>query len=67
MVNPPAWYAELASIYPEPKAASRALQELDFARTYYTSFHHGTDGHSRLVLIAKMAELLDDKEAAHAE
>lgn len=63
MLNPPPWYAQLAAHYPKEDAARRALQELDFARTYYTSFNHGTDGHSRLVLIAKLAELLDEKEA----
>ena len=62
MQNPPRWYAELAAIYPEKKSADRALQELDFARMYDQHFHHGTDGHSRLVLIAKLAELLDEKE-----
>jgi len=37
----------------------RQQQELDFARTYATKYAHGTDGHSRLMLIARLAELLD--------
>jgi len=65
MHNPPKWYAELAAIYPDEKAGRRALQELDFARLYEQHFSHGTDGHSRLVLIAKLADLLDDKEEAN--
>jgi hypothetical protein len=63
MQNPPAWYAELAALYPTEKDARRALQELDFARLYDAHFFHGTDGHSRLWLIATLAKLLDQKEA----
>lgn len=63
MHNPPPWYAELAALYPDEKQGKRALQELDFARLYEQSFCHGTDGHSRLVLIAMLADLLDTKEA----
>lgn len=37
----------------------RQCKEIAFARAYATSFSHGTDGHNRLLLIAKMAELLD--------
>lgn len=41
----------------------RQQKELDFARTYAQSYHHGTDGHSRLMLIARLAELLDRQAA----
>ena len=67
MHNPPAWYAELAALYPTEKDGRRALQELDFARLYDQSFFHGTDGHSRLVLIARLADLLDSKEVRDAQ
>lgn len=42
----------------------RQQKELDFARTYATQYAHGTDGHSRLMLIAKLAELLDARSVA---
>jgi hypothetical protein len=37
-------------------------KEVLFAQDYAASYAHGTDGHSRLMLIAKMAELLDKQE-----
>jgi hypothetical protein len=37
----------------------RHQKELLFARVYAQGFSHGTDGHNRLLLINKMAELLD--------
>jgi hypothetical protein len=37
----------------------RQQQEVRFARAYAAQYGHGTDGHHRLVLIAKLAELLD--------
>jgi hypothetical protein len=37
----------------------RQRDELRFAETYATSFRHGTDDHHRLLLIARLAELLD--------
>lgn len=42
---------------------SRQQKELDFARTYATKYAHGTDGHSRLMLIARLADLLDTATA----
>jgi hypothetical protein len=42
----------------------RQQKELDFARLYATHYAHGTDGHSRLMLIARLAELLDAQAAA---
>lgn len=37
-------------------------KELAFARLYADGFGHGTDGHHRLLLIAKLARLLDEAE-----
>ena len=37
----------------------RQLKELHFARLYVAEFNHGTDGHSRLLLIDRLAVLLD--------
>lgn len=42
----------------------RQIKEVDFALVYDNSFNHGTAGHNRLLLIAKLAELLD---AAYAK
>jgi hypothetical protein len=36
----------------------RQQKELEFAELYAAEFHHGTDGHSRLMLLAKLSELL---------
>jgi hypothetical protein len=36
----------------------RELQEIEFARIYASSFDHGTDGHHRLKIIAKLADML---------
>jgi hypothetical protein len=38
----------------------RQQKELLFARLYAKDFAHGTDGHHRLLLIAKLAALLDE-------
>lgn len=37
----------------------RERDEIALAVHYAQYFHHGTDGHTRLMLIAKLAELLD--------
>ena len=37
----------------------RELAEINFAHVYATQFNHGTSGHNRLLLIAKLAETLD--------
>jgi hypothetical protein len=37
----------------------RQQKELKLARLYAKDFAHGTDGHHRLLLIAKLADLLD--------
>jgi len=38
---------------------ARQVNEIEFARIYADQFHHGTDGHNRLLLIAQMANKLD--------
>lgn len=40
----------------------RELKEIEFARVYASKFGHGTDGHNRLILLAKLADLLDELE-----
>lgn len=45
-----AWWAELDD---------RQKQEVRFALDYSGRFNHGTDGHHRLNLIAKLTQLLD--------
>lgn len=40
----------------------RERKEVQFALLYAGQFNHGTDGHSRLVLIDKLARLLDEAE-----
>lgn len=37
----------------------RQQKEIEFASLYAANFSHGTDGHHRLLLIAKMAEFLE--------
>jgi len=36
----------------------RERKELGFATMYYREFNHGTDGHNRLLLIAKLFHML---------
>lgn len=43
----------------------RELQEIEFARTYVRDFGHGTDGHIRLTIMARMADLLDGGIVPH--
>lgn len=45
----------------------REIRELQLAELYATQFHHGTDGHNRLMLLAKLAALLDRAVAANAD
>lgn len=42
--------------------SERERKEVQFAEVYATDFAHGTDGDSRLKLVAKMASLLDSVE-----
>lgn len=41
----------------------RQRKEIKLARFYATECAHGTTGHNQLILIAKMADLLDAHEA----
>lgn len=43
------------------KFTERELKEIFFALTYANGFAHGTDGHNRLMLIAKLAECVGDE------
>jgi hypothetical protein len=40
----------------------RQQKEVEFSRVYTSMYHHGTDGHHRMLLIAKLAGLLDTTE-----
>lgn len=40
----------------------RQRDEVALARFYAQSTKHGTDGHNRLMLLAAMADMLDDAE-----
>jgi hypothetical protein len=37
----------------------RDLKEISFCRNYAKKYRHGTDGHIKFMIIAKMADLLD--------
>jgi hypothetical protein len=50
---PPQWFKQLDE---------RQQHEVRFAQLYADTFSHGTDGHNRLLLIAKMADMLDEQE-----
>jgi len=47
----------------------RQRREIELARLYARDFHHGTIGHNALMIIAKMADLLDlhEMQAARVE
>lgn len=40
----------------------RQQKEIRFATIYARQFGHGTDGHNRLLLIAKLSDMLDKAE-----
>lgn len=40
----------------------RQQQQIRFSRLYAREFHHGANGHNDMMIIAKMAELLDELE-----
>lgn len=44
----------------------RQRKEIALARLYAKEYAHGTDGHHRLLLISRMAELLDMQAGALA-
>lgn len=41
----------------------RQNREVDFCRLYLRDFAHGTDGHNAKIIIAKLAQLLDEYQA----
>jgi len=43
----------------ETQLDKRQRSEVAFARMYARDFHHGTEGHLRLMLISELADLLD--------
>lgn len=45
----------------------REWAEICFARLYKNNFSHGTDGHNRLLLLAKLSYFLDQQEVDNAE
>lgn len=51
--------AETHSWYEEFGIDDRQQKEIEFAELYTTEFHHGTDGHNRLMLIAKLCAAID--------
>jgi len=40
----------------------RQLKEIAFSRHYAKNYAHGTDGHNAKIIIAKLADLLDEWE-----
>jgi hypothetical protein len=49
------------------RLSEREQKEVAFAKVYAEQFAHGTAGHNRLLLIARLAELLDQDEAGPDE
>jgi hypothetical protein len=49
----PYWFNELDA---------RQQSEVRFAREYADRYSHGTDGHNRLLLLARLADLLDERQ-----
>ena len=45
----------------------RELKELTFAIHYALHFNHGTAGHNRLLLIAKLADIIDSQHKPDTE
>lgn len=45
---------------------SEIIDCVTVAREYAAHFAHGTEGHNGLLLIAKLADLLDERQADHA-
>lgn len=46
---------------------ARQDDEIAFAKMYAQHFHHGTDGHNRLLLIDQMANVLDSYQTGLAQ
>lgn len=51
MEDPSQWWMKLLD--------ERQQMEMKLAREYANFYHHGTDGHNRLMLMARLAEILD--------
>lgn len=45
----------------------RQQKEVRFAREYADRYSHGTDGHNRLLLVARLADLLDERQLIVAQ
>lgn len=46
--------------------SERDRKEVEFATVYTNHYAHGTDGHTRLLLVAKLAGMLDEADAQQA-
>jgi hypothetical protein len=44
--------------------SQRERDEINFCMVYSEQFNHGTDGHTRLLMVAKLAKKLDAMELA---
>lgn len=44
--------------------SEREQNEVNFCMVYSEQFSHGTDGHTRLLMVAKLAKMLDEMELA---
>lgn len=49
----PTWFNELET---------RQQDQVRFSRLYARDFHHGADGHNNMMIIARLAEKLDEYE-----
>lgn len=41
--------------------SERDVKEIGFARLYVRDFAHGTDGHNRLLIISRLADVLENR------
>lgn len=51
----------------KPFFTEREWSEIEFALTYSFAFSHGTDGHHRLMLIAKLFDMLSKQSTMKQE
>lgn len=66
------WYEQEAEAVEEARARmdwrqhfdERQLKEIEFCRQYAEKYAHGTDGHNIRLIVAKLADLLDEGEHA---
>jgi hypothetical protein len=52
-------HVELPDLDWRAQLDDRQRKEIEFADVYNDDFQHGTDGHNRLLLISKLASMLD--------